>query len=169
MIPTCIGIIVSKALIISDHWSQLGSYVIIYLVNISLLRLEHVCKNCLHWNWLCNSLVLSHYQYMLHCSAMFFLLLRQSWLGQRIVPLQLLLLAKNPLAMQVLVPAGFSPNCLQTTPASVSSHIWSHTVPHSSFRQISTRPSKLLLPPTSLTSPAVHPIIKREIYLPSQV
>ena len=39
------------------------------------------------------------------------------------------------------VPILVNPSCLQTTPASVSSHIWSHTVPHSLLRQISTRPS----------------------------
>ena len=39
------------------------------------------------------------------------------------------------------IPAEVSLSCLQTTPASVSFHIWSHTVPHSSLRQISTRPS----------------------------
>ncbi len=54
-------------------------------------------------------------------------------------------------------PVEDSPSCLQTTPASVVSHIWSHTVPHSLLRQISTRPSRLLVPPIRRTSPSVQP------------
>lgn len=55
------------------------------------------------------------------------------------------------------LPATENPSCLQTTLASTLSHPSSHTVPHVSFRQISTRPSRSVLPPTSLVLFSVQP------------
>lgn len=57
------------------------------------------------------------------------------------------------------LPVGEKCSCLQTTLASVTSHMLSQIVPHSFLKQISTRPSVLLSPPTSLNSPTSHPII----------
>ncbi len=57
----------------------------------------------------------------------------------------------------VHIPAGANPSCLQTTAASVASHISSHTVPHSLLKQISKRPSRSLGPSASRTSPSAQP------------
>ena len=55
-------------------------------------------------------------------------------------------------------PLVEKPNCLHTTRASLCSHLSSHTVPHSSWWQNSTRPLLLLWPPTKRTSPSLHPL-----------
>ena len=49
-----------------------------------------------------------------------------------------------------------SPNCLQTTVASLVSQWSSHTVPQVSLKQISTLPSLDTEPPTSLRSPSLQ-------------
>ena len=51
-------------------------------------------------------------------------------------------------------PVVDNPSCLQTTVASALSHRSSQTVPHTLLWQYSTRPSKLVAPPTSLTAPS---------------
>ena len=56
-----------------------------------------------------------------------------------------------------IIPATEKSNCRQTTLASVSPHPLSHTVPQALLLQISTRPSSLVAPSNSLTSPAVQP------------
>ena len=48
------------------------------------------------------------------------------------------------------------PSCLQTIFASTCDQKWSHTVPQSPLEHTSTLPSKLPLPPASLTSPLEH-------------
>ena len=48
------------------------------------------------------------------------------------------------------------PSCLHTTPASLASHILSHTVPHCWLRHTSTFPSRSELPPRSCTSPSLQ-------------
>lgn len=58
--------------------------------------------------------------------------------------------------LSIYIPTGENPSWEQTTPASKSSQLSSHTVPHSSLIQISTRPSYSDEPPTSLTSPVLH-------------
>ena len=52
------------------------------------------------------------------------------------------------------VPVTSYPNCLHTTVASLVPHESSQTVPHDSFLHTSTRPSKLLDPPTRRTAPS---------------
>ena len=71
---------------------------------------------------------------------------------------------KSCINHQHSLPVVASPSCLQTTVASVTSHISSHTVPHSLFKHISTRPSALLAPPASRTSPCVHPNYYKLVY-----
>lgn len=56
------------------------------------------------------------------------------------------------------LPAVLYPSCLHVTVASTDIHRSSQTVPHSLFQHISTLPSKLVLPPISLTSPLLHPV-----------
>lgn len=53
-----------------------------------------------------------------------------------------------------------SSSCLQTTVASFTSHISSHTVPQLLFRQISTRPSLLVVPPANRRALLAHPANK---------
>ena len=50
------------------------------------------------------------------------------------------------------------PNCLHTTVASLLSHESSQTVPHDPFLHTSTRPSKLLDPPTRRTDPSIQAV-----------
>lgn len=50
------------------------------------------------------------------------------------------------------------PSCLHTTPASVTSQRSSQIVPHSPSLHNSTRPSRLLVPPTRRTSPLVQTV-----------
>ena len=54
------------------------------------------------------------------------------------------------------VPAKGNPSWLHTTLASLEFQPSSHTVPHWSLMQISTRPSNWPEPPTSLISPVLH-------------
>ena len=54
-----------------------------------------------------------------------------------------------------------NPNCLQTTLASTAVKESSHTVPHVLLLHSSTRPSRLLGPPTSLTVPPTQPVHTR--------
>ena len=53
-----------------------------------------------------------------------------------------------------VLPEGENPSCLQATVASKVDQKSSHTVPQTSFQQISTRPSYGVVPPTSLMSPS---------------
>ena len=55
-----------------------------------------------------------------------------------------------------LLPVSEYPSCLQTTLASGVPQKSSQTVPQLLFKQTSTRPSKLVLPPINLTSPSVQ-------------
>ena len=50
-------------------------------------------------------------------------------------------------SITIILPVGLYPNCLQATCASALVQKSSHTVAHSLFQQISTRPWKLVLPP----------------------
>lgn len=54
------------------------------------------------------------------------------------------------------LPSGENPSCVQTTVASWSSHMSSHTVPYRPPMHTSTRPSYTVLPPTNLTDPNSH-------------
>lgn len=54
------------------------------------------------------------------------------------------------------IPELEYPSCLHTTAASALLQKSLHTVPHTPLWHISTRPSKELVPPESLTSPAVQ-------------
>lgn len=58
-------------------------------------------------------------------------------------------------------PISLYPSCLQTTAASGIVQSLPHTVPHTSLKQISTRPSSSVLPPLSLMSPLVQAIFLR--------
>ena len=129
-------------------------------MDISLQHPENVCKNLLHWKWRYNFSKLSHSLCTEHYLAKSSLSLHQTCLHPTPQQLEInsrvtsiyILWSDN-----YIIPKCGIPSCLQTTLASMLSHIWSHTVPHSSLRQISTRPSVLLAPPTSLTSPSVQP------------
>lgn len=52
-----------------------------------------------------------------------------------------------------IIPVVGNPSCLHTTSASNKDHPLLQTVPHVSLKQISTRPSYMVRPPASLTSP----------------
>lgn len=56
-----------------------------------------------------------------------------------------------------VLPAEESPSCLHTTLASLLSQPLSHTVPHLLLRQSSMRPSRAVVPWTTLTSPSGQP------------
>ena len=56
--------------------------------------------------------------------------------------------------MHIKVPVGWNPSCLQMTLPSRTSQLLSHTVPHALLIHTSTLPSRLVAPPTSLTSPS---------------
>lgn len=71
------------------------------------------------------------------------------------------------LYIAISLPVSEYPSCLQTTLASGVPQESSQTVPQLLFKQTSTRPSKLLLPPISLTSPSVHANTKTK--LPMQI
>ena len=55
--------------VVSVHTSSIYSHMHSYLLDISLRHLEHVYKNCFHYDWLCSSLVLSHFLNTVHCPA----------------------------------------------------------------------------------------------------
>ena len=57
-----------------------------------------------------------------------------------------------------LLPVEENPSWLQATLASSTPQRSSHTVPHVPLMQTSTRPSKKVEPPTSLTSPSVQSV-----------
>ena len=57
-----------------------------------------------------------------------------------------------------------NPSCLQTTFASTISHSSSHTVPQTPLAKISTRPSRLLEPPTSRRFPRPESRNRDDIY-----
>lgn len=61
---------------------------------------------------------------------------------------------KESSGRSVLHPSNSS--CLQTTAASLESHLSSHTEPHKPSRHISTLPSVDVRPFTSRTSPSLH-------------
>ena len=57
---------------------------------------------------------------------------------------------------QISLPESEKPSCLQTTVASLLSKLSSQTVPHVPLLQTSKRPSRSLVPPTSLISPCTQ-------------
>ena len=67
---------------------------------------------------------------------------------------------RGSILTHITIPAAENPSCLQTTLASRLVHPSSHTVPHTLSMQISTRPSRVLRPDCSLTSPSVHSCLK---------
>lgn len=58
-----------------------------------------------------------------------------------------------------VLPVSENPSWRHTTVASTALKASSHTVPHVLLLQTSTRPSRLLAPPTSLISPPMQPIL----------
>ena len=60
------------------------------------------------------------------------------------------------ISITISLPCSEYPSCLHATAASSWSQWLLHTVPHVSFRQISTLPSYGTSPPTSLVSPSWH-------------
>ena len=56
----------------------------------------------------------------------------------------------------IYIPSELNPSCRQATIASGVPQASSHTVPHTSLLQTSTRPVMLVSPPWSLMSPWTH-------------
>lgn len=59
---------------------------------------------------------------------------------------------------------GLKPSCLQATIASLTSQESLHTVPHCFWKHTSTRPSKLLLPPTNLISVLLQAVVVWQMF-----
>ena len=63
-----------------------------------------------------------------------------------------------------IVPVRWYPNWIQATPASVPSQKSSQTVPQAWLSQISTRPSRSVVPPMSRMSPLLHTTTCKFVY-----